>query len=572
MCTLNSKYKQIKMDRNEIIEFIKRNIKSEKKKCEVEEALIEAVLHIIPLLGHYEEEDKKINFSIAIGMDNNVEELIAGSYVLKKSEILIQENIEERTKKIERMIKQVAVFCEKDANIFLVQKESTIECGIYIPKLNITEETEKSFFNNNFIIFESIYKNRVIANAGKECLYICMDFDKNKEMEDIVNDNELPGDPIYMKWKGIFERVKRSVHGTICLIVDSNWDPKKDENFTSFIEEVDLNLKIKSNPSADEIQNFNNQLDMFLAMLNFDGITIIDTSERIRAYNLFCRISNDKEGNMNGGARHKAYESLKNLSAGNRDDYVAIYFQSQEGEIEFYEFHDNGQGQLHEEKMSNDGSDKICIEQNLKHYFNPEVMKPKTSTKWEDIKKKYKEIQVSCVDEFVHVKKEDLSCYVALYNLVNELIEAHNGIDNFYNEPKNAHNLKEYIELNKNDVNRVLSLYTKMRIELLSIVFQCYIGHPSGYSWDAQKYLHDIINLVDENVYEAYFKNEEYIDIQLIWLLSSSLLFERWNSILSEIEERYPKIFESIGENKNKNEYTWKDYGDMYDALTYDED
>lgn len=542
------KEQTINMNREEVIDFIKRNIKQEKHFYEIEEGLIEVVLHIIPLLGHYEEEGRKINFSIAIGMNNNMKDLIANCYVLK-TYTWIQENIEDRIKKIERMIKQVAVFCEKDANIFIVQNENKIECGIYIPKLNATEKAEDSFLNKNFIIFEHLYKNKVVANAKEDCLYICMDFDKEKVIGDISDAEELSQHLICRKWKGIFERVKRTVHGTICLFVDSNWNPCKGSNYTESIDAVDLQLKLKNNPSADEIQNFNNQLDMFMSMLNYDGITIIDTSEKIRAYNLFCKIKDDNKENTKGGARYRAYKNLKELDLENRVGYVAVYFQSQEGEIEFYKY-DN---------------------QKVTNYFDTSIMKTNTALKkseYENIKKKYDTIQKACIDEFVKVKKGDLSFYFDLYNCIKDLVEAHHGINNFYNEPGNAKKLEDFIENNKNQVTIILKNYTKMRIDLLSIVFQCIVGYNSGYSWNAQDYLERIINCIEEDIYVEYFENEEYLDTQLLWSISSSYLFERWNYILKSIKEKYPTIVDLI----EKRTFTSQEYSDMYDALIYNDD
>lgn len=72
-----------------------------------------------------------------------------------------------------------------------------------------------------------------------------------------------------------------------------------------------------------------------------DGITVIDTEENIRAYNLFCKIPTSSTESDEGGARHKAYDYLKNLPPEQRMNYIALYFQSQEGTVKFYEFSDS---------------------------------------------------------------------------------------------------------------------------------------------------------------------------------------------------------------------------------------
>ncbi len=66
-------------------------------------------------------------------------------------------------------------------------------------------------------------------------------------------------------------------------------------------------------------------------MLDSDGITIIDNTGRIRAYNVFVESSN-KNFNITGGARKRAAYTVINSR---RKRIVGIYFQSHEGEL-FY--------------------------------------------------------------------------------------------------------------------------------------------------------------------------------------------------------------------------------------------
>lgn len=548
MKNINYTENTICMDREKVIEFIKRNI--EKDADEVKNEIIEVLLHMIPLLGYYEEEGKKINFKIAfgindmssIGSDNG---FMANFYVIKRYDCK-QENIENNINKVKNMIKQVAIFCEKDANIFLIQNKDIIECGIYIPKLNNTQNSEDKFLEKNFIIFENLYKNKMVIKAKEEALYICMDFDK----ENVIGNNgiNVDKDVIVRKWRGIFERVKRNVHGTICLIVDSKWEPCNDGNYTSKkIDTVDFELKLSDNPSVDEIQDFSNKLDMFLAMLDYDGITIIDTEEKIRAYNLFCKISSEYEVNTNGGARHRAYEFLKNLEDEKRTGYVAIYFQSQEGEIEFYEYGKN---------------------QDVKHYFDASIMmktnKDSETEKDEEIKKNYQQIVESCKNE--NIEDCDLNTYLELRKCIDNLNEAHCGIDNFYNEPDKARELQKFISENIDTTKDILNKYTKIRRDLLNIVFRCIIGHVSGYSYNAQKYLNDIINdNIDEGIYIKYFENKEYLDPELLWPISSTFLYERWKNILSDIKKKCSdEIVALIKENEYDDE---REYRHMYNVI-----
>lgn len=552
--------KVINMNRKEVIDFIKRIIQKDKL-SNVEEGIIESILEIIPLLGHYEEEDKKINFGIAIGMgvdiikvkDEVMKDLSLYYYKIKKRNCE-KEKSEDVKKIVNKMIKRMAIFCKTNANICLFQNGNTIECGIYISKLYTTKKAEESLLGENFIIFENLYKNKVVVKAKNEKMYICMDFDEDNVSEYTKHNEEASKYSVCRKWEGIFEMVRRNVHGTICLFVDSKWNYKDDKNF-KISDTVDLDLKINDDPDAEAIQNFNNQLNMFLAMLDYDGITIVDTSEKIRAYNLFCNIKDDNEENINGGARHRAYEYLKNLDKSYRNNYVAIYFQSQEGEIEFY-WYDYDQGQSQEGETLNPT-----------HYFDASIMNTKIAignSKNTEMKDNHKKVQQLCIDK---IKDDDKDLYLKLGNLVNKLEDAHKGIDNFYNEPVNAEKLEEFIKNNKQDVNKLLNENTKMRKYLLNIVFRCIVGHCSGHSIRAQKYLKSIISYIKEDVYNKYFTNDEYLDYQLLWSISSPFLIERWENILNDIKNMYSNINELI-EGKT---YTCEEYKDMVNALTDDD-
>ncbi len=525
------------MDRDKVIEFIKSNTKSASVNYEMWEELIEVILKIIPLLGHYEEEGKKLNFKIALGMDNDMKNLVASSYSLRKYIREKDERDEVRINKIEKMIKEVAIFCEKSADIFLVQKESEIECGIFFSRLTTVNISKESFTRENFIVFEHLYKNKVLVTAKNETLCICMDFDKeidtDKNGSEQAEINSEYKKELYKKWEGIFERVKRSVHGTICLIVNTNWKPEEDKNFTGIIQTVDLDLRIAERNSVEYMQDFEDKLEIFLSMLNFDGITIIDTNERIRAYNLFCKVSEDNKNGISGGARHRAYENLKSLEAKDRCGYVAIYFQSQEGEMEFFKFPENKSQESF-----------IC------HYFDANIMggKDEINEQPDEIKKEYEEIKKN-YEEILRLdnndkekirNEESAKIFNTLLEHIDELINAHNGFNNFYNEPSVSDKLCKFIEQNEEEVLEIINNHITARRNLINIVFQCIVGYASGYSWGAQGYLEKIIKKMTNEIWKKYFEKGEYLEPRLF--LSIAGRNERWIDILNNIKKEYPDI------------------------------
>ena len=67
-------------------------------------------------------------------------------------------------------------------------------------------------------------------------------------------------------------------------------------------------------------------------MLNFDGITVVDTTGRVLAYNVFVQSNINRTKNVIGGARKRAAYTIINSR---RKHIAGVYFQSHEGEI-FY--------------------------------------------------------------------------------------------------------------------------------------------------------------------------------------------------------------------------------------------
>ena len=120
----------ISIDRIIISNFIKENIEYNSF-YGIENELLDAVLQIIPTLNHYEEENQKLNFKLAIGINTTIEDLNGRFHILQKYIYETNDTTGIRTKKIINMIKKVAIFCSKDADVFIVQNENTIECGVY---------------------------------------------------------------------------------------------------------------------------------------------------------------------------------------------------------------------------------------------------------------------------------------------------------------------------------------------------------------------------------------------------------------------------------------------------------
>lgn len=580
----------IGMDRERVIKFIKENTIN-KEFNELQIALVSTILNIIPVLGHYEEEDRKLNFKIAVGMEATRKKLTGRFHSLRDYEYNNTDSQEKIIQIIEKMIKEVAIFCQENADIFIIQNGDKIECGIYFTDLEKTGLTENSILSEKFIMIQNLYKNKtlILADNNKK-LYLCMDLECN---EDIVNTyssyNMTKDSDIYRKWKGIFERVRKTVHGTICLIVNDKWKVDDDDNFTSEIKELDIKLENSNSTSIDGLRDFNNKISMFFNMLNYDGITIINNMEIIKAYNVFCKVGTDKSTVIDGGARHRAYNYLIKLA--DPKNYVAVYFQSQEGEIKFYIYNDykelnyfDPEVMITEEPEGLEGPEEPEGPEEAEESEGPEEPeesegseglegpeKPEESEGLEGSEslesielliQKYYKGENDSTKELLKLEKEEQEKYQCIKESVEELLDAHEGMNNFYSEPRHAKHLMEILEEYKvEEINTFLLKYSGLRKNLINTVTQCIIGNTYGYSRDAQSYLDEIINLISKENWNKYFEEKQYLDKSLLWDLSIEHLHVRWKEILNKLVESHEDLKDLI----ERNIYSAKEFDIIYD-------
>ena len=130
----------------------------------------------------------------------------------------------------------------------------------------------------------------------------------------------------------IFSNVLNYVSGSICVIVDKDYkDNGLFEDGIWLKEPISFSKLFTQSTSYNE-EKLNAFGDLFMNMLNFDGITIVDNQGRLRAYNVFVETNSKKVGYIVGGARKRAAYYI--LSS-RKKDIVGVYFQSHEGEVFF---------------------------------------------------------------------------------------------------------------------------------------------------------------------------------------------------------------------------------------------
>ena len=300
-------------------------------------------------LVNYEEESQKIKPTIII--TSNINAVV--KYVPKAKKIVVYEDEDETN--FRARIKALMCFCRSDWNIYINFGENTIEYGIIKTLTSLKDKTLLQLLKDPSILEQVAKKTSlVVINVfgGGVCkLYgakgsacsICFNLNSGYEYN---WDNEIDGfveacvskikttkrklQDIKNLLSNIFHNVLKSLHGTICMVVDKEFKDKTGffADGTWLKEPIEfIKLFIRSSTFDENI--LRSYADVLTTMLDFDGITIIDNAGRIRAYNVFIESSQDKQNKVIGGARRRAaYSILHNKNK----KIIGVYFQSQDGD------------------------------------------------------------------------------------------------------------------------------------------------------------------------------------------------------------------------------------------------
>ena len=254
---------------------------------------------------------------------------------------------------------------------------------------------------------------------------------------------------------------------------------------------------------------------MFMSMLNYDGITVIDTNGCVRAFHCFVAIHRGKF--TSGGARHRAYRALANLFKDN-ELYKALYFQSQEGNIRFY-YKFRVSSTFDSTVMDKDDDVGDSVGKNLSKTDSPsnEPSNRKTSS--------FAAIPDTAVPE--DGVPNDATTIFA--DALDRLWDAHLGIDNFYNEPKPAEDLYNAT------FDMTEESWSRVNVErIINVPLICLIGNSYGYSTNAEPFLKNILEKVPQSVWRIYVNNKCYDDSTLSSTLGSKNQESQWSKLMNE--------------------------------------
>ncbi|MGN1222100.1 MAG: hypothetical protein ACI4TT_02575 [Christensenellales bacterium] len=309
------------------------------------------LINLCGMLGSYEEEGVKLRSSILI--TNNIDFLIRQIKNSYKLIVFEAENLNS----FRSNMKSLIPFSKHNWNVYIqINSDETIECGLYKSFNSIKEhsfnttlfESDELKHKEKIFAFLIQSKSTTLLNfkgiKGNE-LNLSFTFDSKKILNFNDEINEFV-DASFSKLKttknkllqiktlylNIFENVFHHIHGCICVVVDKDY---VDNGF--FADGIWLKEPIEFSKLFTQTKSYSEEKltsfsELFMDMLNYDGITIIDNKGRIRAYNVFVENDSSKDSNILGGARKRAAFTVINSKV---KKIVGVYFQSQEGEV-FY--------------------------------------------------------------------------------------------------------------------------------------------------------------------------------------------------------------------------------------------
>ena len=314
--------------------------------------LMAQLINFCSSISFYEEEGSKLRPTILF--TNKIDALVKAIGNSNKQPIFVDEN----ENMFRTRMKSLVPFSNHKWNIYIqVNPNGTFEYGIYKSFNSVKEHS----FNTNLFLNEELKlkTNTIFAFVVQSLSSSNISFKglKGEEMninyslegKKLLNFNEEIAEfvdasfsklkttrkkltDIKTMYQNTFENCFRNIHGCICVVVDKDY---VDNGF--FADGIWLDQPIEFSKLFIQTNSYSetklaSYSELFMDMLNYDGITIVDNMGRIRAYNVFVESDSAKGNMIVGGARKRAAFTVINSKA---KKIVGVYFQSQEGEI-FY--------------------------------------------------------------------------------------------------------------------------------------------------------------------------------------------------------------------------------------------
>lgn len=300
---------------------------------------------------NYEEESVKIRPSLIV--TNDIDKVIKNINNGYKLQLFVDDN----EVRFNSRMKALMGFCRIDWVIYIEIKEGKYVYGICKAFSSIKENDIKEliFTNENLnnqsekfsliqldavssysIYLKGIHSSEAVVNFSiTDINYINREGVVNRFVNSSLTKLKTTKKKlaeIRILYANILKKAFNDIHGAICVIVDKDYQDKGYFSDGIWLENPIELSKIFLQTNSYSEAKLQNIAELFIAMLNYDGITIVDNAGRIRAYNVFIN-NNNKLTNIVGGARKRAAYTVINSKV---KKIIGVYFQSQDGEI-FYE-------------------------------------------------------------------------------------------------------------------------------------------------------------------------------------------------------------------------------------------
>ena len=309
-------------------------------------------LNFFPIMTNYQEEGVRYNPDLIL--TDNIDAIVKQLPHPKKVEMFDDEN----GNMFDSRIRSLVPFCRSDWCVYIEAANGRVVYGIV---KNIGSIKDKSL--EDLIFLSPEVSDKLSSKISAVLCYantrwtVTMRSLKGNTLNtnfalDIMGhsdmDNEIAAlvdaaftklrttarklDELKTLFHNMFKNVLRDVGGTICVVVEKDYEP--DDFFKDGIwltEPISLSkLFLQTNNYSE--QKLISTAELFLTMLNKDGITVINNAGDILAFNVFVASNLKEVGNIMGGARKRAAYTVINSR---RKGLVGVYFQSYDGEIFF---------------------------------------------------------------------------------------------------------------------------------------------------------------------------------------------------------------------------------------------
>jgi len=308
------------------------------------------LLNFIPYMGNYEEEGVK--YRPVLLFTNDINAIVKGVDNCYKVSMFEDEN----EAMFNSRMKSLSVFCRNGWCIFINLKETSIQYGVCKPTNSIKDKNfeelllnnenlkeKKNFFGffvyplNSFTItLKSIKNGSLNINFSLETKKVTSWREEIGEFVEAsfakLRTTKKKMEEVKTMFVNIFDKALKNINGAICVVVDKDYVDKGLLSDGIWLKEpIEFSKLFMQTKSYNE-QRLLSVCELFMDMLNYDGITVIDNMGRIRAYNCFVETSMNNEKNIIGGARKRAAYTIINTKV---KKIIGLYFQSHEGEM-FY--------------------------------------------------------------------------------------------------------------------------------------------------------------------------------------------------------------------------------------------